>query len=137
MLFQPLALGSGERLPVIVGAVASRLIVTDCELVPPALLAVQIRVTPPVSESIVVSTQPSSIVTSDSGSVTVHSTETLLTYQPLLPSVPLMVYEISGGVVSGTGVGVGSGFTISMNSAGAVSHKLPSFPPVTLATLMV
>jgi hypothetical protein len=44
VLFQPLAFASGVRLAEIVGAVASRLIVTDCELVPPALVAEHVSV---------------------------------------------------------------------------------------------
>ena len=39
VLFQPLAFGAGEADPLIVGAVASRLMVTDWLIVPPALVA--------------------------------------------------------------------------------------------------
>ena len=55
VLFQPLALAPGVKLPkAIVGGVASRLMVTDLELVPPVLVAVQVKVVPvgePSSES--------------------------------------------------------------------------------------
>ena len=37
----------------------------------------------------------------ESGSVTLQLTETLLVYQPFVPSVPLIVDAITGGVVSG------------------------------------
>ena len=39
-------------------------------------------------------------VTADSGSVTAHETLTLLRYQPFVPSVPVTVGVITGGVVS-------------------------------------
>jgi hypothetical protein len=84
--------------------------VTDAELVPPALVAVQVSVVPAVSAVIVVVPHPLVEVTGDSGSVTVQLTVTSLTYQPPLPSVPLTVGVICGGVVSdGVGVGVAVG----------------------------
>jgi hypothetical protein len=94
VLFQPLVFGPGVALALTIGAVASRLIVTDCELVPPALVAVQVRVVPAVSVLIVVVLQPLVEVIADSGSVTVQLTVTLLTYQPLLPRVPECVNRL-------------------------------------------
>jgi hypothetical protein len=67
------------------GAVASRLMVTDCELVPPALVALQVKVWPAVSVLTVVGPQPLEDVIDDSGSFTVQLMYTSLTYQPLLP----------------------------------------------------
>ena len=87
------------------GAVTSRLMVTDCSFVPPALVAEQVRVAPVVSEVIVVGPQSLVFVTVDSASVTVQLTSTSLTYQPLLPSVPLTFGVITGGVVSDGGGG--------------------------------
>jgi hypothetical protein len=87
-LYQLLSSG-GEH--VNCGGVASRLMVTDTELVPPALVAVQVSVTPVVSESIVVDSHPLVEVTLDSGSVTVQLTVTSLTYQPFAPGKPLTV----------------------------------------------
>ena len=43
VLFHPAPLGSGAALPLMVGTVASRMMVTDCEFVPPALVAEQVR----------------------------------------------------------------------------------------------
>lgn len=45
--------------------------------------------------------QPESMTTADSGSVTVQATETSLVYQPCRPTVPVMTFVITGGVVSG------------------------------------
>src|SRR5439155_382461 len=57
-LYQPLALGARSGLPLIVGAVASRLIVTDWLLVPPLLVAWQVKVVPGVSVVMLVGPQP-------------------------------------------------------------------------------
>lgn len=100
LLYQPAALGEVVAAALIVGAVASRLMVTDCEFVPPALVALQMRVRPAVSELMVVDSHPVVEVIVDSGSDTVQLTVTSLTYQPLLPSVPLTLGVITGGVVS-------------------------------------
>jgi hypothetical protein len=83
-----------------VGAVASRLIVTDSLLVPPALVAVQVSAVPVVSVLVVVKPHPVEEVIADSLSSTVQVTVTSLVYHPLLPSVPLTFGVISGGVVS-------------------------------------
>ena len=100
-LFHPLAFGAGVRLlKVIVGGVASRLIVTDCELVPPALVAVQVKVVPAVSVLIVVELHPVLDVMLDSGSVTLQVTVTSLVYQPFVPKVPETLGVMTGGVVS-------------------------------------
>jgi hypothetical protein len=82
------------------GAVASRLIVTDFESEPPVLVAEHVNVAPEVSEVTLLGPQPVCEVTVESGSVTVQVTETLLVYQPLFPSVPVIVGVITGGVVS-------------------------------------
>src|SRR2546423_441965 len=104
-LYQPLALGARSGLPLIVGAVASRLIVTDWPLVPPLLVAVQVKVVPAVSVVMLVGPQPFCDVTDDSGSTTVQLTATLLVYQPLFPNVPTMCGVMTGALVS-VGVGV-------------------------------
>jgi hypothetical protein len=85
----------------LVGAEASRLIVTEFELVPPALVAEHVNVVPEVSVLIVVLSHPVFDVIVDSLSTTVQLTVTLLVYQPLLPSVPVIVGVITGGVESG------------------------------------
>lgn len=82
------------------GAVAARSIVTDCELVPPALVALQVSVMPLVSALIVVDPQPELDEMSDSLSVTVQLTVTSLVYQPLLPSAPAMFGTMLGALVS-------------------------------------
>ena len=83
-----------------VGAVASRLIVTDCELEPPALVAEQVRVVPEVSALIRVEPHPVEEEMADSRSVTVQLTVTSDTYQLLAPRVPLTFEVMTGGVVS-------------------------------------
>src|SRR5690606_21270090 len=100
--------GVGVTVGSSVGAVASRLIVTVSDAVPPALLAVQVSVTPSVSAVMVAASQPSSIVTADSSSVTVHVTVTSLVYQPSLPSVPVIVGVMTGGVASLRSAGTSS-----------------------------
>jgi hypothetical protein len=52
VLFQLSAFVAGERLPLIVGGVASRLMVTDLESVPPALVAVQVSGMPAAGVSV-------------------------------------------------------------------------------------
>jgi hypothetical protein len=99
-LYQPFAFGADVADPLMVGAVASRLIVTDWEAVPPALVAVHVSVVPVVSDVIVVEPQPDEDEIAESGSVTVQLTVTLLVYQPLFPSVPLTLGVITGGVLS-------------------------------------
>jgi len=89
VLFQPLELAAGNRPPRIVGGVASRFNVTDCVEDPPALAAEQVNVTLEVSALTVPALHPDVEAMGDSGSTTVHVTVTLLTYQPLFPSVPL------------------------------------------------
>lgn len=98
-LYQPSLSGSLLGVKVTVGGVPSRYTVTDCEEVPPALVAEQVSVVLVVSEAIVVVSQPVE-VNDDSGSVTLQLTITSLVYQPLLPKVPETVGLITGGVVS-------------------------------------
>src|SRR5215216_2155255 len=108
-----------------VGAVASRLIVTDCELVPPALVAVQVRVVPAVSALIVVEPQPLLEEIADSLSVTDQETVTSLVYQPLLPCVPTTLGVITGGVLS---------VTTGATTCTVIVVGVPSFnfPPLTI-----
>jgi hypothetical protein len=68
--------------------------------VPPALVAVQVNTVPAVSVVTVDVSQPDVDVTVDSGSDTAQLTVTSLTYQPLLPDVPVTVGETTGGVES-------------------------------------
>ena len=82
------------------GRVASRLIVTDFVLVPPALFAEQVYVLPFVSEIMDTLAQPLFDWIRDSGSVTVQSSRALVVYQPLLPNVPVTSAAMFGGVVS-------------------------------------
>ncbi|HLU26318.1 MAG TPA: hypothetical protein VKZ58_11490 [Longimicrobiales bacterium] len=74
--------------------------ITVSAAVPPALLALQTNVVPSVSLVSVVAAQPCDSVMSDSSSVAVQLTVTSLVYQPRLPSVPVMVAVMSGGVSS-------------------------------------
>src|SRR5512147_1326115 len=78
------------------------MIVTDCEAVPPALVAVQVSVVPVVSVVMLVVPQPEVLEMVDSLSTTLQLTLTLLVYQPFVPSVPVTVGVITGGVVSET-----------------------------------
>ena len=61
------------------------------------------KVVPAVSLVTLAASQPLLALMADSASTTLQVTETLLVYQPLLPSVPLTVGVITGGVVSGAG----------------------------------
>ena len=100
VLFQPLAFAEGEALSkAIVGLVASRLMTTLFEAVPPLLVAEQVIVTPVVSAVTLVTGQAGEVM-ADSASATDQVTFTLLMYQPFLPSLPVMVGVITGGVVS-------------------------------------
>jgi hypothetical protein len=76
------------------------LTVTDCELVPPLLVALHVKVCPVVSVVTVLVPHPDVEVTALSGSETVHDTVTLLVYQPFVPTVPLTFGVIAGGVES-------------------------------------
>src|SRR5687768_11561200 len=80
------------------GPVVSRLIVTLDELVPPIDVALQVNVTPVVSLVTVCVSHPV-VVTSESGSDTLHETPTLEVYQLPL-DVPVTEGAITGGVVS-------------------------------------
>jgi hypothetical protein len=73
--------------------------VTGTEFESPApFVAEHVSVTPAVSEVRFVVVQPLEEATPDSGSVAAHATEIALVYQPLLPSVPVMVGVIDGAV---------------------------------------
>jgi hypothetical protein len=119
VLFQPSVFAAGDGEADAVGAVASRLIVTDCDAVPPALVALQVSVVPAVSAVIVMGPQPLVLVTVLSGSVTVQDKSTSLTYQPLLvPAVPVITGVITGGVPS-------VGADTVMSKAALSVHLLP------------
>ena len=62
----------------------------------------QVNVIPVVSVETVLLPHPDDDEIADSGSVTLQETWTLDVYQPLLPSVPVTVGVMTGGVVSGT-----------------------------------
>ena len=103
-LYQPATLGLVVAVGLSVGAVASRLIVTDWEAVPPPLVAEQVTIVPVVSTDTVVEPQLVVLETVDCPSETVQVTVTLEVYQPLLPSVPWTSGVMTGGVVSVDGV---------------------------------
>src|SRR5918998_2014172 len=83
--------GFGLTLGARLGAVASRLIVTDWLFVPPALVAVRVKGTLCVSLATVVLSQPGCELMVDSASTTLQLMVTSLVYQPLLPRVPAML----------------------------------------------
>ena len=77
------------------------MMMTELDDVPPALVAVQVSVTPPaVSEVTLAASQPDDEDMVDSGSVTFQLTFTLLVYHPLVPKVPLIFAAMIGGVES-------------------------------------
>src|SRR5690606_34511413 len=82
------------------GPVASRLMVTLSLVVPPALVATQVKVTPAVSLVTRASSQPSVAVIRDPTSPTVQRTLTSPVYQPARPSSPCRKASTTGGVVS-------------------------------------
>src|SRR3990172_3761194 len=84
----------------IVGNVASRFIITFCELVPPELVAVQFIVWPAVSVVMFVVVHSGEVI-DDSASATDQETDTSPIYQSLSPISPIIVGVICGGVVSG------------------------------------
>src|SRR5262245_7959002 len=94
--------GAGPTLGASVGAVASRLIVMLWLLLSPALVAVQVKVVPlaRVSALRVIGSQPLWLVMVDSVSLTLQVRCTSLVYQPLLPSVPVTLGVMIGGVLS-------------------------------------
>src|SRR5882757_7375574 len=98
VLFQPAPLAAGLPPALIVGAVASRLMVTDSEAVPPSLVAEQVNGVPTagVSELIIVGSQPVFVEIADSASTTPHVTLTSLVYQPFAPRVPVTVGVMTG-----------------------------------------
>src|SRR5262245_48479472 len=100
-LRHPYWFAGGPAVAVVAGAVASRLIVTVIEFAPPELEAEHVTSIAAVSLVIDVVPQPALVVTVDSASVTLQSTATSPTYQPLFPSMPTVDDAITGGVVSG------------------------------------
>ena len=98
---QPLLPSGLGTLAVTAGDVLSILMFTlTGPVVPPSEVAVQDRLVPAVSAVKLVSTQPESMVTPESGSVTDQTTPTFDVYQLLLPRVPVTTGVIVGGVVS-------------------------------------
>src|SRR5207253_469791 len=100
VLFQPLTFASGNWAAEAVGAVLSSLILTDPELVPPALVAVQVKVVPEVSVVWVTVTHPLLEEIEDSGSVTDQVMVGLLLFQPAALGTGETLAEITGGVLS-------------------------------------
>ena len=100
VLFQPLAFAPGDREPLMVGGVASRLTMTLFDVVPPADVAVHVNVVPAVSVETVLVPHPDEAEIAEFGSVTLQDTLTLDVYQPLLPDVPVTVGVMTGGVVT-------------------------------------
>src|SRR3954471_1950715 len=71
LLFQPAVFGAGLAAPnESVGRVASRLMMTEFDALPPALVAEQVRVTPPVSAVVVLAPHPDEEAMLDSASLT-------------------------------------------------------------------
>src|SRR5438552_18281603 len=83
-----------------VGGDTSRLTGTDRLAGPPSLVALQVNVVPAVSEVRVVVAHPVVEVTGVSASLTVQLTVASLTYHPFVPTVPVTVTPMTGGVVS-------------------------------------
>ncbi len=73
------------------GGVASRLIVTDCSVVPPALVAEHVKVTPVVSVVTDWSSHPVFEVIGPSSSLTVQVSATTPRYHPFRPEGPVAV----------------------------------------------
>ena len=86
---------------VAVGPVLSILIVTESEELPPALCAEHDEDAAAVSLVKSCGAHPESMTTVDSGSVTDHPTVTFEMYQPFAPSVPAMVFVMTGPELSG------------------------------------
>ena len=84
------------------GGVRSILIVSDAVFVSPApLVAEQVNVDPAEPLVRVVVPHPAEEdAIPDTGSVTLQLAVTLLTYQPLLPNVPVICGAMTGGVAS-------------------------------------
>src|SRR4051812_26475424 len=83
-----------------VGSVASRLIVTDVDVEPPPLVALQLKTIPVVSAATVTGPQSTWDEISESGSATAQVSFASVVYQPLALSVPTMTGVMVGGVVS-------------------------------------
>jgi hypothetical protein len=99
-LRQPFALAAGVAAALTVGTVESFLIVTDAEAVPPALVAVQVYVTPLVFAVTVTGVVQVLLDMADWVSTILHVRPTVLVYQPFAPRVPVNVGVMVGGVVS-------------------------------------
>jgi hypothetical protein len=133
-LFHPFAFAAVVLDPPAEGGVASRLIVTEFDDVPPVLVAVHVNVCPGVSVETVMAPQPFEEEIEDSASVTVQLTVTLLVYQPLLPIVPLTFGVITGGVESG------GGFTaniVPLPFAICPDEHVPGLLPLQITTVHV
>ena len=100
LLYQPATLGLLVAAALMVGAVASRWMVTLSLLLPAALVAEQVKVMPLVSLVIFCVSQPLWLLMAAPLATTVQETVTLLTYQPLLPSVPTILGVMVGGLLT-------------------------------------
>src|SRR5438046_5849278 len=83
-----------------IGGVASRLILTDFDVVPPLLVAVQVNVVPALSSVTCRVSQPVLASTPVCGSLTSQRTVTSLVYQPSRPGVPSTCDITTGGVAN-------------------------------------
>jgi hypothetical protein len=99
-LYQPFESARRPGVAVTEGAVLSRLNVLLTVVVPPSLVALHVSVVAVVSEASVVVSQPLVERMTDSGSSTFQPTVTFVTYQPLLPSVPVIIGVTTGGLGS-------------------------------------
>jgi hypothetical protein len=99
-LYHPFASAARDGVAEVLGDVLSTLKVFEIVVVPPSLDAEHVRSVPAVSVVNVVALQPVVERMTDSGSVTVQLTVTLVVYQPLLPSVPNICGVMTGGVSS-------------------------------------
>ncbi len=82
------------------GGLASRLMVTLSVLLPPPLVAEQVKVVPAVSATAATLEHPVVDEIADSGSVTDQSIDTSPVYHPVASGEPPIVRTIAGGVTS-------------------------------------
>src|SRR5512132_2142367 len=100
-LYQPFKSGERDRVePVACGGVLSILSGLVIVVVPPSLVAEHVRDSPVLSDVNVTTSQPAVEVMTDSGSVTLQLSVTLVVYQPFRPSAPVITGTTRGGVGS-------------------------------------
>ena len=117
-LYQPFESADRDGVAVVAGAVLSTLNVFPTVVVPPSLSAVHVSVVPVVLLVNVTALHPVVERMIDSGSVTDQLTVTLVVYQPLSPSVPVITGTTTGGV--------GSPGTFGRPAAPGVSRSAPT-----------